>query len=727
MSGGSQPGDHGTRPRTRARQARATAAAMVVVLVAGCAAAAVLIATRPAPVDDTTPTVVDQARRLAVATAAYDDAGLVQAEALRIAALADLAPGELPGFLQSDTDGYERLRSRSRDDLVTDLLVQDEAGRGAHDQLLATPGYRETQAVAAALGPLPPERVQHLREGGATRSDLAPYESAVTELDALHGARDPVQAQLLQSVAALERAPAGGAPIPWALLLGLAVVVLAVELALAVRLAHLVGGAEADVASEAERRRAQVVSMFLVARRLTSDRPGPAIAATVAEETAWTLDADFAFVVLVDGVTLIPVATYGDVRVARIESSRGLLGRAADTVQAQHETVPSDPALPDERGPLTLVAAPVLMRQRVGAVLVAGRRGTTPFAPDDETALTLLAHVTGGALEHAPVPTEQRPRRRLLGPGDPDVAAPPPSAPGATEEPGDARAADPATAIAVLVPIDVVAAPPVDDEAPRVDGVVAAPVDDAEGSAGAPARDDAQATPGAGAADGARADVVPEALAGADDTVRVLRPDLEVWRDGEPMKLAGASARLLAVLIAHRQPVTVDKLADLLWPDIDLAAGRNRLNVTVHRLRKSLALRPDELVVRSADGIALVPGSRWRIDAWLFWDLSSADRDAADHARAYDLHRAAFCARQFAYEDAVALERDRLLARWADLTVDLLDTAAIDPVTAAERALAFGVADEDVLRRIADAVEAAGHRAQAAVLIAAIDDGRHLG
>ena len=213
---------------------------------------------------------------------------------------------------------------------------------------------------------------------------------------------------------------------------------------------------------------------------------------------------------------------------------------------------------------------------------------------------------------------------------------------------------------------------------------------------------------------------------GVDSVVRVLLPDLEVRRGGVPQKLAGASARLLAVLIAHRQPVTVDKLADLLWPDIDLAAGRNRLNVTVHRLRKSLGLANDELLVRSADGIALVPGWQWRIDAWLFWDLSGADRDGPAHVQAYDLHEAAFCARQFAYEDAVGLERDRILARWSDVTVGLLADGVIDAATAADRALAFGVLDEDVLRTIADAVERAGHTAQAATLIAAIDDGRHL-
>jgi DNA-binding SARP family transcriptional activator len=42
---------------------------------------------------------------------------------------------------------------------------------------------------------------------------------------------------------------------------------------------------------------------------------------------------------------------------------------------------------------------------------------------------------------------------------------------------------------------------------------------------------------------------------------------------------------LLAVLVAKRRLVPVDRLADLLWPEIDPATGRERLNAAVYRLR----------------------------------------------------------------------------------------------------------------------------------------------
>lgn len=713
---------------SRTTQVRATAAAMILVLVAGLVAAGFVIGHRSAPPsEDRARPVIEQSRQLAIAIAAYDDAGLVQAEAVRIAALAALGPGNLPGFLGANVDEVNALRSRSRSDLIADLEVQDAAGRQALDRLASLPGFEASEAVRATLGPLTAEQLRRYRDSGAVASDLALYESANRELDALHAQRDPFVATLSASVADLEKAPRPGeAAPPWEALAGIALAVLALEVAFAVLFVRFDAGVGTEVRAEAERHNEQLVSMFLVARRLTSGRPGPGFAATVAEEASWTTGADFAFVMVLDDDFLDPVATYGDAVPARLGATAGLLGRTVDAIAAQHASVPQDPSLPDERGPLTIAAAPIVMQHRVAGVLVAGRRGDRAFRTDEATALTLLAHVAGTSLERVSTGWEATGDRALArGTG--------PAAPSSTNGRVARAGRKPSSTSNNSNPMEVIedfedfevvggpAAPAVDVD--LVDAVDATyPVADPVAHASAAIRAVTEVDPAVWSDRR-----WPASLDGAANVVRVLVPDVLIRRHGEPAKLPGSSARLLAVLVAQRQPVTVDKLADLLWPEIDIDAGRNRLNVTVHRLRKALDLPNDELLVRSADGIALVPGSGWVIDSWSFWDLSGATVDPVAQVEAFELYQADFCARQFAYEDAVGIERDRLRARWADLTRRLLDGMLVNPTVAADRALAFGIVDRDVLLHMAVALDRAGHTAEATTLSQLADDGRHIG
>ena len=144
-------------------------------------------------------------------------------------------------------------------------------------------------------------------------------------------------------------------------------------------------------------------------------------------------------------------------------------------------------------------------------------------------------------------------------------------------------------------------------------------------------------------------------------------PDLVVRRNGERIRLPSGAARLLAVLVAERRPVPVDRLADLLWPEIDPGTGRERLNAAVYRLRRLLSLDPDELLVREHDGIALEPADRWRIDSWNFRDRSLGNRD--DRIEALLSYTGDFCSRQLAYDDAVIAERQALRARFLDLAL----------------------------------------------------------
>lgn len=100
---------------------------------------------------------------------------------------------------------------------------------------------------------------------------------------------------------------------------------------------------------------------------------------------------------------------------------------------------------------------------------------------------------------------------------------------------------------------------------------------------------------------------------------------------GEPIELSSAKQRLLLALLVYRQsqPLSADRLLDLLWHGEPPRTARTNLQVYVHRLRQVLG---DHRIQHGPDGYRLVaePGE---IDAVLFEDHAAGGR----HHEALDL------------------------------------------------------------------------------------------
>jgi hypothetical protein len=137
--------------------------------------------------------------------------------------------------------------------------------------------------------------------------------------------------------------------------------------------------------------------------------------------------------------------------------------------------------------------------------------------------------------------------------------------------------------------------------------------------------------------------------------VRVLVPVLEVERDGTPRALRSMPAKLLlALLVAHPQPLHVEQAVDLLWPGAAPEVGRPRLNTVVHRLRTALDLTPGTL--RRVGDVLLLDPAGWDVDLFRF----RAAPDDALGAVAGNL-----CHVQFPYDDFLVEQRHVLDARIA--------------------------------------------------------------
>jgi DNA-binding SARP family transcriptional activator len=100
-------------------------------------------------------------------------------------------------------------------------------------------------------------------------------------------------------------------------------------------------------------------------------------------------------------------------------------------------------------------------------------------------------------------------------------------------------------------------------------------------------------------------------------TVRVMAPVLEVGRAGTAIGLRSMPAKLLlALLVAHPQPLHVEQAVDLLWPEAAPEVGRPRLNTVVHRLRTALGLAPGTL--RRVGDVLLLDPAGWDVDLLRF-------------------------------------------------------------------------------------------------------------
>jgi DNA-binding SARP family transcriptional activator len=82
---------------------------------------------------------------------------------------------------------------------------------------------------------------------------------------------------------------------------------------------------------------------------------------------------------------------------------------------------------------------------------------------------------------------------------------------------------------------------------------------------------------------------------------------------------------LLKILIAHRRPISRDRLMELLWPETDPALSSNRLSVLLSMVRDVLRLHPaaeDPLV--TTDGVLSLNPVRVRVDVEDFLSQAAA-------------------------------------------------------------------------------------------------------
>jgi hypothetical protein len=172
--------------------------------------------------------------------------------------------------------------------------------------------------------------------------------------------------------------------------------------------------------------------------------------------------------------------------------------------------------------------------------------------------------------------------------------------------------------------------------------------------------------------------------AGAVVAVRLLAPVVEVEVDGRPLPLRDMAAKLLlALLVAHPEPLHVEQAADVLWPDASCAVARRRLNTVVHRLRA--ALDAGAQVVRRRGDVLLIEPSAWHVDLFEFRrDVRATDPGA--RRRALGRVRGLLAHVQFPYDDLLIEARAAVAAPAARALADLHDDDAFEGLQAVLRA-----------------------------------------
>jgi DNA-binding SARP family transcriptional activator len=210
-------------------------------------------------------------------------------------------------------------------------------------------------------------------------------------------------------------------------------------------------------------------------------------------------------------------------------------------------------------------------------------------------------------------------------------------------------------------------------------------------------------------------------------TVRVLGSQLVATVEGEPVSgLRGYPAKLLALLVASGGVLTVDAAIEGLWPDADLATGRNRLHGILLRLRRTLGLPASGPITCADDLVRLRRDGPLVVDSWELerTDVASS-RPAAWQAVA--LYGDGVLTHQFAYDDAIEAYRRSTRAAFLRRASELL----ADPATAPEPASAVALArhvgelapdDESLCLLAVDVLIRTGHDAEAGELVRCTED-----
>ena len=121
-----------------------------------------------------------------------------------------------------------------------------------------------------------------------------------------------------------------------------------------------------------------------------------------------------------------------------------------------------------------------------------------------------------------------------------------------------------------------------------------------------------------------RPDPAPTEPAAGSVRIEVLGELRVVGPGGRPVELRRQRVRALLELLVVAGPLRRERIVDLLWPDLDAAAGARNLRVTLSRLRDEIgpsccAVHHRTLALQ-ADGevIALGPPGTIEVDAWQF-------------------------------------------------------------------------------------------------------------
>ena len=109
-----------------------------------------------------------------------------------------------------------------------------------------------------------------------------------------------------------------------------------------------------------------------------------------------------------------------------------------------------------------------------------------------------------------------------------------------------------------------------------------------------------------------------------------------VIRDGRPVSLAEREHALVTAFALRPEPLSRERLTDMLWPELGESAARNAFHVCLHRAKARLA--NDEAIVRTREGYRL--GADVRVDLWEIERTLAGLRigEPLDEPRAASLH-----------------------------------------------------------------------------------------
>jgi diguanylate cyclase (GGDEF)-like protein len=163
-------------------------------------------------------------------------------------------------------------------------------------------------------------------------------------------------------------------------------------------------------AERAEARADHLRLLIGTARRLTGDDGTEDVAANLVSELKQLLHCDTVVLAMAAEGELRPVVAEGSLVPVAVRIGSGIAGRAADTGSVMRMVVTDDPMFPHLRDGLaddaadrsiSLLAAPMVLDGHVAGVLVAGSPSTQLLDADDESVVSLVALVGGGALRAA--------------------------------------------------------------------------------------------------------------------------------------------------------------------------------------------------------------------------------------------------------------------------------------------------------------------------------------